>query len=152
MRVAFERRRAEQQDVAAQRRNRSDGSPRWLTGVARWAAQPLRLVHHQQIDARAHGLDGQLRSLDQRLERDDCAAVDVERVEAFAEVARHVGQTRRVEQREHLVVLAPQLAQPLHGQRVGRHHQAALHAAGVHEAIQDQRRLDRLAEADFVRQ
>ncbi len=64
--------------------------------------------------------------LDQRLERDHRAPVDVERVEAFAEVARHVGQPRRVEQREHLVVFAPQLAQPLHGQRVGRHHQAAL--------------------------
>ena len=46
-----------------------------------------------------------------------------------AEVARHVGEALRVEQREHLVVLAPQLAEPLHGQRVRRHDQAALDSA-----------------------
>ncbi len=66
---------------------------------------------------------------DERLERDHRAAMDVERVEAGAEVARDVGQARRVEQREHLVVLAPQLAQPLHRQRLGRDDQAALDRA-----------------------
>ena len=80
------------------------------------------------------------------------AAMHVEGVEVGAEVARHVGQPRLVEQREHLVILAPQLAQPLHGQRVGRHDQAALDAAGVHEAVQDQAGLDRLAQADLVGQ
>ena len=152
VRIAFERRRAEQQDVAAQRRNRSDGSPRRLTRVARRPAQPLRLVYDQQIDARAHRLLGQLRALDQHLQRNHPAPVHVEGVEAFAEVALHVGQPRRVEQREHLVVLAPQLAQPLHGQRVGRHHQAALHAAGVHQPVENQRRFDGFPEAHFVGQ
>ena len=65
---------------------------------------------------------------------------------------RDVGKAIRVEQREHLVILPPQLAKPLDGQGVGRHHQAARDLAGVHEPVQDQRRLDGLAEADFVGQ
>ena len=51
--------------------------------------------------------------------------MQLERIEVGAEVARHVGEAIRVEQREHLVILPPQLAEPLHGQRVGRHDQAA---------------------------
>ena len=80
----------------------------------------------------------------------DGAAMDVERVEAGPEVARDVGQARRIEQREHLVVLAPQLAQPLHGQRLGRDDQAALDRLRVQQAVHDQRRLDGLAEPDLV--
>ena len=80
----------------------------------------------------------------------DGAAMHVERVEVGAEVARHVGEARRIEEREDLVVLPPELAQPLDGQRVGRDDQAAFDLPGVHEPIQDQRRLDGLAEADLV--
>ena len=58
----------------------------------------------------------------------------------------------RVEQREDLVIFAPQLAQPLDGQRLGRDDQAALDSAGCGEPVQDQRRFDGLAEADFVGQ
>ena len=76
--------------------------------------------------------------------------MDVERVEAGAEVARDVGEPRRIEQREHLVILAPQLAEPLHRQRLGRDDQAALDLLRVQQPVHDQRRFDRLAEPDFV--
>ena len=74
----------------------------------------------------------------------------VERVEVRAEVARHVGEPLVVEQHEDLVVLAPQLAEPLDRQGVGRDDEAALGAAGPDQAIQDQARLDGLAEAHLV--
>ena len=50
------------------------------------------------------------------------------------------------------MILAPQLAEPLHGERGGRHHQAALDAAGVDQAVEDEARLDRLAEPHLVGQ
>ena len=55
-----------------------------------------------------------------------------------------------IEQREHLVILAPQFAQPLHRQRLRRDHEAALDLLRVQQAIHDERRLDRLAQPDFV--
>ncbi len=91
-------------------------------------------------------------TLRQRLERDHGAAVDVEGVEPGTEVARDVGEALRVEQREDLVVLPPELAQPLDGQGLRRHHEAALDFSRVHEPIQDERRFDRLSQADFVGQ
>ena len=63
-----------------------------LAGVAGRAPQAMRFVHHQQIDARFHRLLGQLRALDQRLQRDHRPPMHVERVEVGAEVARHVGE------------------------------------------------------------
>ena len=110
------------------------------------------LVDHQQVDAGRHRLLGQAAPRGERLQADDRAAVDVERVEARAVVARHVGQPLVVEQGEDLVVLAPQLAQPLHGQRLGRDHQRALGAAGVQQPVEDQAGLDRLAEPHLVGQ
>ena len=74
----------------------------------------------------------------------------VEGVEVGTEIARHVGEALRIEEREHLVVLPPELAQPLDGERIRRDHEAAIDLPGVHEAIQDERGLDGLAEADFV--
>ena len=123
--VVFERGRAQEQDVTTQARDRRDRPPAGLAGVAGRAAEPLRFVHHQQVDARRHGLVGQLRALDQHLQRDDGAAMHVERVEVGAEVARHVGEALRIEQREDLVVLPPELAQPLDGQRIRRDDEAA---------------------------
>ena len=87
---------------------------------------------------------------DQHLQRDDGTTMHVERVEVGTEVARHVGEALRIEEREDLVVLAPELAQPLDGQGIRRDHEAALDFSGVHEPIQDQRRLDGLPEADLV--
>ena len=74
----------------------------------------------------------------------------VERVESGAEVARDVGQAQRVEEREHLVILAPQLAQPLHGQRLGHDDQAALDILRVQQAVHDERRFDGLAQPHLV--
>ena len=148
--VVLERRRAQEQDVTAEARDRRDRPPAGLAGVARRAAESLCFVHDEQIDSRCHGLVGQLRALGQHLQRDHGATMHVERVEVGTEVARHVGEALRIEEREHLVVLPPELAQPLHGQRIRRDHEAAFDLPGVHEPIQDERRLDGLAEADFV--
>ena len=71
-------------------------------------------------------------------------------LKSATEVARDVGQARPIEKREGLVVFPPQLAEPLDGQRLWRDDEATLDLSGVHEAIQDQRRLNRLSEADFV--
>ena len=150
MRIVFERRRAEQQHVPSERGDRSDRAILRLARMSRPAPQPLRLVHDEQVDACRHRLSGQLGSFDEPLECDHRAAVDVERVEAGAEVAHDVGQARRVEEREHLVILAPQLAQPLHRQRLGRDDQAALDVLGVQQPVHDQRGFDGLAQPDLV--
>ena len=150
MGVVFERRRAEQQYVPSERgyrRNRAIWRPAWMP----WRApQTLGLVNDQQVDASRHRLPGELRSFNQRLECDHRAAMGVERVESGAEVARDVGQARRVEEREHLVILAPQLAQPLHRQRLRHDDQAALDILCMQQAVHDQRRFDGLAQPHFV--
>ena len=150
MGVVLERGRAQEQDVTAQGRDGRDRPPAGLARVARRAAEPLCFVHDQQIDSRFHGLVGQLRALRQHFQRDHGATMSVERVEVGTEVARHVGEALRIEEREDLVVLPPELAQPLHGQRIRRDHEAAFDLSGVHEPIQDERGLDGLSEADFV--
>ena len=150
MRIVFERRRAEQQDVPPERGDRRNRAIRRPARMPGRTPQPLRLVDDEQVDAGRHRLRGQLRPFDQRLERDHRAAMGVERVEAGAEVARDVGQARRVEQREHLVILAPQLAQPLHRQRLGGDDQAALDLLRVQQPVHDQRGFDGLAQPDFV--
>src|SRR5688572_26711644 len=76
--------------------------------------------------------------------------MDIEGVEAGSEVARDVGKPIVVHQGEYLVILAPELAQPLHGQRLRGDHQTALDLPGVHEPVEDQARFDRLAEANLV--
>ena len=73
-----------------------------------------------------------------------------EGIEVVAEILRHVVQPLGVEQREDLVILPPEFAQPLHGQRVGRHHQTARDLARVDEPIEDERCLDGLAQSHFV--
>ena len=152
VRIVFERRGAQQQHVAAKRRNGRDGAPARFAGVTRRTPQPLRFVHDQQVDAGFHGLIGEVRTGDQHLERDHGARVELEGVEVVAEVLGHVAEPLGVEQREHLVILAPQLAQPLHRERVWCHDHAAPDLAGVDQPIQDERRFDGLAEADFVGQ
>ena len=53
VRVVLERRRAEQQHVAAERGDRRDRAPGRLAGMPGRTPQPLRLVHDEQIDAGA---------------------------------------------------------------------------------------------------
>ena len=150
MGIVLERSRAQEQDVTAQARDRRDRPPAGLAGMARRAAESLCFVHDEQIDARSHRLVGQLRALGQHLQRDHRATMHVEGVEVGTEVARHVGEALRIEEREHLVVLPPELAQPLDGQRIRRDDETAFDLPGVHEPIQDERGLDGLSEADFV--
>ena len=150
MRIVFERRRAQQEDVPPERGNRGDRAVVRLAGMSRPAPQPLRLVDDEQVDAGLDRLPDQLRPCDQRLHGDDRATMDVERVEAGAEVAGDVGEARRIEKREDLVILAPQFAQPLNRQRLGSDHEAPLDLLCVQQAIHDQRGFDGLAEANFV--
>ncbi len=112
--------------------------------------QPVRLVDDEEVDAGLDGAPRQLGARDERLERDHRARVGFEGVEAGAEVAHDIGEPRLVEQHEYLVVLAPQLAEPLDRERLGGDDQAALGAPRAHEAAQHQAGLDRLAEADLV--
>ena len=150
MRVVFERRRAEEQDVPPERGHGSNRAILPPTRMSRRTPETLRLVNDEQVDARRDRLSGQLWPVNQRLERNHGAAMGVERVEAGAEVPRDVGQARRVEEREHLVILAPQLAQPLDCQRLGRDDQAALDLLRVQQPVHDERRFDGLAEPHLV--
>ena len=152
MDVVLERRGREQEHVAAEAGDGRDRAPGAVAGVAGRPAEPMRLVDHHEVDARRHRLLRQPRARDERLQRDDGPAMHVERVEVGAEVARHVGQPVLVEEGEHLVVLPPHLAQPLHGQRLRGHDEAALDAVRAHQAVQDEAGLDRLAQADLVRE
>ena len=150
MRVVFERRRAEQQDVPPERRDwRNRAIPR-LARMSGRTAQPVRFIHDEEIDTSCHRLPNQLGPPDQRLEGDHSAAMDVEGIEPGAEVARDISQTQRIKQREHVVILAPQLAQPLHGERLGRDDKTALDLLRVQEPVHDQCGLDRLTETDLV--
>ena len=90
MRIVFERRRAEEQHVTTEAGDWRNRSPRRFTRVAGRTPQPLCLVHHEQIDARLHRLTGELGVGGQRLERDDRAAMHVERIEVLTEVARDI--------------------------------------------------------------
>ena len=150
VRVVFEWSGAQEQDVTAQGRDRRDRSPAGVAWVARRAAQSLCFVHDEQIDSRSHRLVGQVWALDQHLERDHDTTMYVEGVELGTEIARHVGEALRIEQREHLVVLPPELTQPLNGQGIWCDDETAIDLPGVYEAIQDERGLDGLSEAHFV--
>ena len=148
--VVVERDRGEEQHVPAARGDRLDRAPGRVARVTGRPAQAVGFVDDQQVDAGVDAELGQPRLRDERLDRHDRAPVHVERIEARAILARHVGEPLVVEQHEDLVVLAPQLAEPLDRQSVGRDHEAALGAAGPQEAAQDQARLDGLAEAHLV--
>jgi hypothetical protein len=60
--------------------------------MTRRAPKSLGLVHDQQIDAGAHGMLGQRRTLDERFQRDHRTAMQVERIERRPEVSVDVGQ------------------------------------------------------------
>ena len=136
--------------MAAECGDRGDGAICGLTRMPRKPPQPLRFVHHEEIDAGGNSLPCQRRLLDEGFERDNRAAMDVERIEAGAEIVGDVRQARRVEQGEDLVILAPQLAEPLDGERFGRDDQAALDLLGVQQVVHDERGFDRLPQADLV--
>ena len=150
VRVVLEGRRAQEEDVATKGGDGRHRAPAGLAGMPGTPAEPLGFVHDQEVDARGHRLLREPGPGDERLERNHRPAVDVEGIEVGAEVAGHVAEPLLVEEGEDLVVLAPQLAEPLHGQGVRSHHQAPLDAPGANQAIQDQAGLDGLAHADLV--
>ncbi len=115
-------------------------------------AQPVRLVEDDEVGLAGERVLAQHRVSRQPLERHHRVAVRDERIELRAELARGVAEALVVEQREHLVELAVELAEPLHRERLGRHHDRARRAAGAHQRREDQARLDRLAEPYLVRQ
>ncbi len=137
VRVVFERRGAEQQHVTAQRGNRRDRAPRRLAGMpgGRRRRCASSTTSRSMPAATACAVScGSAVSVSRAITARRCTSNGLK---PAPKSRVHVGQPRLVEQREHLVILAPQLAEPLHGQRVGRHHQAALDAARVHEAVRE---------------
>jgi len=136
--------------VSAEGGDRRDRSPAGIARVARRSPESLRFIHDEKIDSRSHGLIGQLRSIDQHVDGDHHTTMHVEGVEVGTEIARDVGEALRIEQCEHLVVFAPELTEPLHGQRLRHDDEAAIDLPGVHQPIQDQRGLDCFSKADFV--
>ena len=152
MRIVFERRRAEEQYVTTEAGDWRDGSPCGFSWMAGRAPEPLCLVYHEQIDVRLYRLTRDLGVGDQHLERDDCAAMYVERIEVATEVARDIREARSIEQRERLVILPPEFAEPLDRQRFRRDDKAAFHLAGVHEPIEDEGGFDRLSKSHFIGQ
>ena len=152
MRIVFEWSGAQKEDMTTQACDRRDRSPASVAWVTRRTPESLCFVDHQQVDSRSHRLVGELRALRQHLQRDHDATMHVERVELGTEIARDVGEALRIEKREHLVVLAPELTEPLNGQDIGCDDETAIDLPGVHQPIQDERRLDGLSEAHFVRE
>ncbi len=112
--------------------------------------QVVRLVDDEEVDAGGHRHFDQARVVRQVLEGHDRTPVHLERVEVGTLVAFDLRDALIVEQHEYLVVLAPQLPQPLHGQAFGDNDQDALGTARVNESIHDEARLDGLAEADPI--
>jgi hypothetical protein len=76
----------------------------------------------------------------------------VERIEVVAEIARDIRKARPVEQRERLVILPPEFAEPLDRQGLRRDDEATFDFAGVHEPIEDESGFDRLSKAHFIGQ
>ena len=110
----------------------------------------MRLVDDQQIDPRLDRLPGQFGPINQRLQPQHHAPVRVERVEARTVVLLHVDEPFLVEQHEHLVVLAPEFAEPLDRQRLGCDHQRPVGPSRAKQVIQNQAGLDRFSQADLI--
>ena len=80
----------------------------------------MGLVDDEEVDSGLGGLLAEPPPGGEQIEPDHGAPVDVERVEVGPMIAGHVGQPLFVEEGEGLVVLAPELAEPLQGQGLGR--------------------------------
>ena len=152
VRVILQGCRGQEEDVAAPTRDRRDRPVGLVAGVSPRPSQVVGLVHDQEIDPGLDRLLGEPAPGSKQVEPDDRARVDLERVEIRPMVAGHVGEPLLVKKGKDLVVLAPELAQPLKSQGLGRDDQGAVGAAGLEEAIEDQAGLDGLAQPDLIRQ
>ena len=150
--VGLERRGGQKKDVPRPLRERRDRAPRVVSPRARRPLQPVRLVHDEEIEARAPGALGEVPLLRQLLERDDEVPMGFERIESGAVFLRHVLAPLPVEEDEGLVELPPELAQPLDRQARRRHHESPLGTPRPDEARQDETRLDGLSEPHLVRE
>ncbi len=112
----------------------------------------MRLVDDEEVESRRLRLLREAGLPREVLERDDGAPVRLERVESVAVLLRDVLAALAVEEDERLVELPVELAEPLDGERRGSHDEDAVGALRAQEAREDEARLDRLPEADFVRE
>ena len=67
--------------MTAQTGDGCDRPPGCVTGMPRRTSEPLSFVDHQEVDARPHCLVGELRALDQHLQRDHRPSMKVEGIE-----------------------------------------------------------------------
>jgi len=118
--------------------------------MPRRALETVGLVDDQQIEPRRDGVIGEARCFRKGVDAEDGVAVRIERVERLSEVPGDVGEPLLVEEDEDLVVLPPELAEPLNGQGLRGDDEAARGAPRADQVVQDEARLDRLAEADLV--
>ena len=78
--------------------------------------EAMGLVHHEHVERHRGRLRREGGIGHEVLDRDHHPRVGLEGVEALAQLARHVGAARGVEQHEDLVELPPQLGEPLDGE------------------------------------
>src|SRR5205085_1003331 len=110
-RVGLERRRGEEEEMARRARERRDRAVRLVV------LEPVRLVDDEEVDPRLRSARGEARVFRQLLERDHALEVSLERVEAGPVLLHHVLPALPVEEREGLMELPPELAEPLHRER-----------------------------------
>ncbi len=152
VRVGLERRCAQEKHVGrgpGERRDRAIGRVARMSGTP---LQSMRLIDHEQVRLRVdRGASGP-RVVDQILQRHDRARVHLERIEAGTEVAPDIASPLRVEQHEDLVEFSVELAEPLNREGPRRDHQHARRSPHAKQPREDKARLDRLAEADLIRE
>ncbi len=132
------------------RGDRLDRPVERLARVAERAPEVVRLVDDEQIDARLERAFGQLGTFDEQLVAEHDPPVRLEGVHLRAEVALDIREALGVEQDEDLVILAPELPEPLDRQRLRRDDDDALRPARPDQAARDQAGLDGLPQPNLV--
>jgi hypothetical protein len=150
--VVLEGSGGQQQHSASLRRDLCYRPVRRIAGMTGPALQMMSFVDHQQIDAGCDRLADQECIVGQPLLGDDHPAVDVERIEVLSLVSGDVIDSLVVDQHKDLMMLTPELTEPLYCQSFGRNHQHPFRSASVDQAVHDQAGFDGLAEPDAISQ
>jgi RNA polymerase sigma-70 factor (ECF subfamily) len=150
--VVLERGRAQQHCVARGGGERGGDAVLRIAWMAGRPPQVVGLVNDDDVEAGLHRQLGEPGLLHQCLDGHDHAMMGIERVESLAVFAVHVLKALFVQQHEDLVVLAPQLAEPLHDQGSRGDDERAVGPAPSQQVVQDQAGLDGLAQSDLVGQ